>query len=472
MALANQFKQPIDYYGTYRTNTWAGYVFKELLGYTTGVHTGSDYNGPGGGNADLGMEIRSIANGIVRYVGNKNSIGLGNTTIIEYPLSPTLKAQLGCDSLFGRYMHQNTIEVSVGQEVSIGQRIGTVGNSATQWAHLHLDLYKSTISYGGVHFNYDKDTQLASYVDPFEYIQAHLTAVDITASLLGYQRLVSNADGVNGREQASTDSKVIKEYKKGEVLDFKGYVKGQDPYGAGNNIWFVGKYSNTYWYSGAFTDKGTHDLADLTPQPTTPPPTPTNPEPEKVYSFEKDFDFITEVVPAAIDNFEYSNFPTAPTKAVIHDFGTDGKDTYESTVNEFKKKGTEKSSQFVVSGLKRAQMVKLGDRAYHAGPTGNVYVGIETDPKQDNDTIISTRLILQALRAKYGYKLEVIKHSSLMNTQCGDDVNLEHYDIDKPFPVVVTPTPEQPSDIDKENNVILKQILAIVQWIKDKWPFK
>lgn len=461
MAKANQFRQPMDYYGNYKSNTWAGYYFKEALGYTSGVHTGVDYNGPGAGNADLGLGIYAIANGVVRWVGNRSDIGFGNTTIIEHQLSPTLAKELGCDSLFSRIMHQNEIKVHVGQEVSMGDVVGTVGNSGTTFAHLHLDLYKSTIDGGGVHFRYDKNTQLQSYLDSFEFIQAHLTAVDVEASLLGYQRLVSNADGVNGRIEPNTGGAILKEFKHGEVLDFKGYVVGQDPYGNGNNIWFVGRYSNTYWYSGAFADTGTHDLPDLTLAPVTPPPTTENPAPEKRYEFEKDFDFINDVFPAAIGNFEYGNFPTTPTAIVIHDYGTAGVDTYNSLKAEFTRKGSEKSIHFAVSKDKMGQNVKLGDRAYHAGPQGNVYVGIEVDPayKDNPEQITNVRRIVKAVNQFYGYSLTApmknIKHSSIMQTECGDDIDLAKYDVTEP---VVVP----PKEDDTEFKGLLKKLVQLV----------
>ncbi len=281
MAQANQFAQPINYYGTPGQTSWAGYIFKELLGYTSGRHTGDDYNGAGGGNSDLGMEIRSIANGIVRWTGNRNNLGFGNVTIIEYPLSPTLAAELGCSSLFGRYMHQNTIEVGVGQEVSIGQRIGSVGNSGTQYAHLHLDLYKNTIDGGGIHLRYDKDTQLSSYLSPYNYIQSHLNAVDVAGpapSLKPFQREVGNASGVNERAAPSTSARITREFAQNEVLDMKGYIEGE--FVNGSNLWFVGAYAGLFFHTRSFKDSGVHDLANLTPAPV-PPPTP-NPTPPPV----------------------------------------------------------------------------------------------------------------------------------------------------------------------------------------------
>lgn len=428
--LANRFTHPMAFYGVYKTNSWAGYYFKEALGYTSGVHTGVDYNGIGGGNSDLGMPLVAIANGIVVAVENKTTIGFGWTTIIQHRLSKTLREQLGVSSLFSRTMHQRNVSVVVGQEVSIGQQIAEVGNSGTTYAHVHLDLYKDTIDGGGIHWRYDKDTQLASYLDPYTYIDAHQNPVDSESELLPYQRIVSNPTGVNHRTEPNTSATIIREWTFGEILDFAGYVEGESV--SGNNIWFKGRYSGGYLWSGSFQGgKDTTGLENLTPV------TPPTPEPEPPYAFIKDLESVTQVTPAANGNFEKGNFPLAPTTVVIHDFGSEGLDTFESTLNEFTKKGTEKSAHFVVSGKRRAQVVSLSDRGYHAGPAGNNYIGIETDPKQDSDTIASTRLLLEELKAKYGYQLLIIKHSSLMATQCGDDVDLQLYDI---TPVVPAPS--------------------------------
>jgi len=56
----------------------------------------------------------------------------------------------------------------------------------------------------------------------------------------------------------------------GEVGNFVGYVHGEDR--GGNDIWFQGVSGNYFW-SGAFTDSGTHDLPDLN-APAAPAPAP------------------------------------------------------------------------------------------------------------------------------------------------------------------------------------------------------
>lgn len=285
MSLASRFIHPIDFSGSYPGN-WAGYVFKEQLP-TGGRHTGVDYNGAGAGDADYGQEIYSIANGVVRYIGDQRANGFGNMTIVEYPLHPQIQAELGCSSLFARYMHQEDILVSVGQEVQVGQLIGHVGNTyrngVNVLSHCHIDLYKDTIDGGGVHFRYDNNTELQSYLDAFLFIEAHKNEIADAPQLLGTQRKVANVDGVNGRSAPNTDAEIVQEYPAGEILDFRGYVSGQDPYGNGNNIWFVGAYHNNFWYSGAFEDANTHDLPNLTDElinkPADPAPTITYPMP-------------------------------------------------------------------------------------------------------------------------------------------------------------------------------------------------
>ena len=259
------------------------------------------------------------------------------------------------------------------------------------------------------------------------------------------QRVVG-VNGVNYRERPTTSANIIEEFVSGDILDLKGFVHGENV--SGNDLWFVGAYRNGYLWSGAFTNTSTAGLPDITPvtvpAPPTPPPTPT-------YNFVKDLACVTEVIPAGTNNFEYGNFPAKPAKAVIHDFGTKGTDTYQSVVNTIKNNGSRVvSAHFVVSGKKITQMVSLSDRAYHAGPNGNGFVGIETDPAQDPDTIASARTLLKELKAHYGYQLPLVKHSEIMTTACGDDVNLANYDltpVEPPKPVdppVTPPEPEKP----------------------------
>jgi hypothetical protein len=279
------------------------------------------------------------------------------------------------------------------------------------------------------------------------------------------QRVVG-VNGVNYRERPTTSANIIEEFVSGDILNLKGFVRGENV--SGNDQWFVGALRGGYLWSGAFTNTSTAGLPDITPvtvpTPPTPPPTPT-------YNFVKDLACVTEVIPAGTNNFEYGNFPAAPLKAVIHDFGTKGTDTYQSVINTIKNNGSRVvSAHFVVSGKKITQMVSLKDRAYHAGPQGNGFVGIETDPVQDADTIASTKALLKELKAHYGYQLPLVKHSEVMNTACGDDVTLANYDINpveppKPVDPPITPV-EPPKPVETPENGpqtlldVIKQLIS------------
>jgi murein DD-endopeptidase MepM/ murein hydrolase activator NlpD len=166
---ATRFVHPMKFDGRYDDSSWAGYKFKEALGYTSGKHTGVDYN-YGAGDADKGFPCLAIAEGIVRYVANMTAAGFGNTVIVEHLLHPKLQEELGTPALYSRYMHLLDTSVSLDQEVRAGQHVGRVGDTGTEWAHLHIDLWKANL---GVHVRYDKDTELASYLDPYRFIEEH-----------------------------------------------------------------------------------------------------------------------------------------------------------------------------------------------------------------------------------------------------------------------------------------------------------
>ena len=160
-------RQPMNYGGKY-PSSWAGYVYKEKLGYTTGRHTGVDYNGAGGGNSDLGYTIYAVASGtVVGKIPSGRIGGFGNAVIIKTKGAPP---GVKGNYTYHRYLHCNTITVNNGQVVKQGQKIGTVGNTGTKWAHLHLDIWTDRNGLGA-HWEYHKNTQLSSYEDPYYLIK-------------------------------------------------------------------------------------------------------------------------------------------------------------------------------------------------------------------------------------------------------------------------------------------------------------
>lgn len=79
-----------------------------------------------------------------------------------------------------------------------------------------------------------------------------------------YQR-VAGPEGVYYRKEPKRSGEAIELFKGGDIINFKGFVKGENI--EGNETWFVGRFTGGYSWSGGFTDTGTHDLADLNPQP-------------------------------------------------------------------------------------------------------------------------------------------------------------------------------------------------------------
>lgn len=109
--------------------------------------------------------------------------------------------------------------------------------------------------------------------------QSHLTPP--AAALAGNQR-VAGPEGANRRPAPTTQSEILEPHlEAGEVGNFVNWAHGEDPYGSGNDVWFQG-ISGNWFYSGAFTDSGTHDLVDITVYPATPAPEPTPVEPAPI----------------------------------------------------------------------------------------------------------------------------------------------------------------------------------------------
>lgn len=285
-------------------------------------------------------------------------------------------------------------------------------------------------------------------------------------TLAPFQRQVG-PNGVYRRQGPSTAGPAMEEFPPGDVLDFRGWVYGEDPYGDGRNIWFKGRYSETWFWSGAFTDQGTHDLADLNAAP--PAPAPTTPQyPIEKYTFEKAGDFVTRVAPADWSNFEneYSEpdpakrkgFPAKPTKVVIHQWDDPAKNPrIEGVIAKAQGRsapGGEMSPHLVIDNDNTVQTLPLqGVRGYHAGPGGNDFYGFECDPDMEPATILRIREALEFLRDQDGYVHELELHRNVAATACGFSIapHLTDLDITKPYPPVLTPDPPVPEPIPEPN---------------------
>jgi hypothetical protein len=266
---------------------------------------------------------------------------------------------------------------------------------------------------------------------------------DLTATLFPEPAKANNIrvtgpDGVNRRKGPDKNAELINSFPPGVDITIGGYVIDSDPYGQGNRIWFVGGISGGYMHSSGFTDQSVEGLPQLEAPADVSPVVP-----KPVYDFVSDLGW-TEKIPANLTNLELDRGPAQDKPTIVHQMGTPGVDTLGSTINTFIKAGEFKSSHFAVSKGRAVQMVALKDRAYHAGTVGNGYVGIETDPYQDAETIATVRRILADLQA-LGYSAALIRHKDVPGaaTSCGTLIDLAKYRLDEP--VVVIPPVEPPA---------------------------
>jgi len=143
MKNADKWVQPTKFTGDWPN--WAGFAFLDWHKELNVYHPGDDYNF-GYGDQDLGQDVNCVSNGIVIHT-SKRTIGYGNLVIVKhvlgYNLKRFIKETYGIDTneLYSLYAHLKDIFVNIGDEVESGQRIGTIGKSGTQWAHLHHEIY-------------------------------------------------------------------------------------------------------------------------------------------------------------------------------------------------------------------------------------------------------------------------------------------------------------------------------------------
>lgn len=141
---------PAEMSGDWGWPTASGYVITSKYGYRWGsLHTGIDISGAG----NLGSPIYAAADGVVEMVFNGcPSVGKGIYDTCGYG-GRTLGNQIvinhgnGYTTVYG-HMHQ-TVNVRVGQTVSKGTRIGSMGHSGKSTGpHLHYE-----VRYNGVALN-------------------------------------------------------------------------------------------------------------------------------------------------------------------------------------------------------------------------------------------------------------------------------------------------------------------------------
>jgi hypothetical protein len=197
---------------------------------------GTDY-----GSA-YGSPLYAVGSGTVVDLSWSNGGGTGRFLTIDLD-----------DGRRARSLHLSEIWVDVGWRVSQGQQVGLTGASGwgSDWgygAHVHQTLWD------GWYYDF-----CSSCTIDFENY--------VGSSEPGPTQRVVGPNGANGRSDPSDNNPVTQTLPPSTLANFNGWIRGEVI--SGNNVWFRGEFSGDWFWSGGFTDQGTHDLADL--NPATPP---------------------------------------------------------------------------------------------------------------------------------------------------------------------------------------------------------
>jgi murein DD-endopeptidase MepM/ murein hydrolase activator NlpD len=127
-------------------------------------HLGSDWNGVGGGNSDLGDPVLAIADGVVMSARDLQR-GWGRVIRVAHNVG-TRSRPHWVESI---YAHLDAIAVKPGAVVRRGARIGAIGTAhGKYWAHLHLEIRDRL----GLPLGRGYSERTAGYVDPTAFIRA------------------------------------------------------------------------------------------------------------------------------------------------------------------------------------------------------------------------------------------------------------------------------------------------------------
>ncbi|RMA42342.1 peptidoglycan DD-metalloendopeptidase family protein [Rhodophyticola porphyridii] len=167
-------------------------------------HLGADWNGEGGGDTDLGDPVFSVANGtVVSVVADQGSAttGFGNYIVLRHDFEePRLIGGQSVSHVYSLYAHLDTVaSMTIGQEISIGQQIGTLGSSGySEAAHLHLEItLGNTLPTSDD--GYNPAGAPSDWVDPVAFVEnfeSYAPAVASKFVLQGFQYTFDPALGI------------------------------------------------------------------------------------------------------------------------------------------------------------------------------------------------------------------------------------------------------------------------------------
>lgn len=227
-----------------------------------GGHTGTDFAVP------VGTPIRAMADGVVKFADWASTLpadyrpdGSGPNPYWLAPNFGGIVLVIDHGPVVSVHAHLSDTQLNIGDAVKQGQIVALSGDTggATTGPHLHFE----TLPDG---WNFQNGTY--GRVDPANYCTAYWTPTvqpgpDPGQVIQPNQRIT--AAPVNQRDSASVNGNVLKTFDANLIITFKGFVHG-DPVN-GNDVWFVGATTTTYFWAGGFTDPSTTGLSDLTPPP-------------------------------------------------------------------------------------------------------------------------------------------------------------------------------------------------------------
>jgi hypothetical protein len=415
----------------------------------SGGHTGVD------GALPAGTPLRAPADGVIEWADwCRSPNGSDNPWLLTEGggIAVVLNGGTGKPNFI--FAHLSRTDLNKGDRVRQGDIIGYSGNTGkwTTGPHCHFEVMID---------GYNLKSSTYGRYDPASVCSAYWEdLVSLQPASSGARYWTAGKDNVNQRAAPNTSSPVVRIIKGGSKEVWEGYVHGETV--AGTDIWYCDALG---YASAAFFDPSvTTGLPDRTPVPPAPtppsePPTaPVTPKYDFVLDFNKLNGIMVEKIPAHWDNYG-EEFPAKPAKAVLHWWNAPAVNpSLSSVINEFTVISTSKSAHFIVSDTRIIQCVSLADRAFHAGPGGNDWIGIEVDPRATEKnpdgsytyrarTIqANVRELLAALRDRYGYQLGLTLHKDVPGaaTSCSG-LDLADYDITPP---PVTPAPPSADDAD------------------------
>ena len=211
--------------------------------YTKGYHRGEDI-----ANNGKTSDVPALRDGEVIDSGRSDMIGFW--TCVKPDEAPDRR---------DIYCHMYEPSTKRSGRVTAGDSLGRTAtwgeNPGSGWSGPHLHFVISNLSDGG------HNTNRPDY-DPRPVIANCLA----NAAIQPNQR-VAGEYGAKARTTASREHDAVEDkyLAAGAVGTFDGWKRGEKV--DGNDVWFRGAYSGLWFWSGGFTDTGTHDLTDLNVAP-------------------------------------------------------------------------------------------------------------------------------------------------------------------------------------------------------------